>query len=112
MQKKNEEIVSSDAESEDLNNDEEMNEENESEIDDEEAGPSGAGEKPEKKKKRGIIYISSIPKYMNVTILREMLGEYAKIGRVFLQPGKLSGKFSQNRIGIEVKIHNCSTNTK
>lgn len=58
------------------------------------AGPSGldAAEKPPKKKKRGIIYISSIPKYMNVTILREMLSQYAKIGRIFLQPGKLSGE--------------------
>lgn len=59
-----------------------------------EAGPSGSGlsEGPPKKKKRGIIYISSIPKYMNVTILREMLSQYAKIGRIFLQPGKLTSK--------------------
>lgn len=58
------------------------------------AGPSGldADERPPKKKKRGIIYISSIPKYMNVTILREMLSQYAKICRIFLQPGKLSGE--------------------
>ncbi|XP_050429672.1 uncharacterized protein LOC126838922 [Adelges cooleyi] len=39
-----------------------------------------------KKKKKGIIYISSIPKYMNVTKLRELLGEYGEIGRVYLQP--------------------------
>lgn len=50
-------------------------------------------EKPSKKKKRGIIYISTIPKHMNVTILREMLGQHAKIGRIFLQPGKLTSKF-------------------
>ncbi|XP_031627023.1 pre-rRNA-processing protein esf2-like [Contarinia nasturtii] len=99
MQKKNEKMVASDSESEadeDLSNDEEMSDENgknDSENEDEEAGPS---DKPEKKKKRGIIYISSIPKYMNVTILREMLGEYAKIGRVFLQPGKLSAE-EENR---------------
>lgn len=49
--------------------------------------------KPEKKKKRGIIYVSSIPKYMNVTILREMLGHYAKINRIYLQPGKQAGNY-------------------
>lgn len=60
------------------------------------AGPSGSNVADEvkqpKKRKRGIIYISSIPKHMNVMILREMLGQYAKIGRIFLQPGKLPGK--------------------
>jgi len=39
-----------------------------------------------KKRKKGIVYLSSIPKYMNVTKLRELLGEYGDIGRVFLQP--------------------------
>lgn len=39
-----------------------------------------------RKRKKGIVYLSSIPKYMNVTKLRELLGEYAEIGRVFLQP--------------------------
>lgn len=38
------------------------------------------------KRKKGIIYISSIPKYMNVTKLRELLSEYGDIGKVFLQP--------------------------
>lgn len=42
-----------------------------------------------KKKKRGIIYLSTIPKHMNVTILREMLSQYATVGRIFLQPEKL-----------------------
>lgn len=71
-------------------------EQNNSESDNDEpaAEPSGLNEKrSKKKKKRGIIYLSSIPKYMNVTILREMLSQYAKIGRIFLQPGKLSGEF-------------------
>lgn len=73
----------------------EIDEKDENDDDDDvEAGPSDLGSdgNAEKKKKRGIIYISSIPKFMNVTILREMLSEYAKIGRVYLQPGKLSGK--------------------
>lgn len=59
------------------------------------AGPSGVGtsKSTEKKKKKGIIYISSIPKHMNVAILRHMLGQYAQVGRIFLQPGKLPGKY-------------------
>lgn len=67
----------------------------ESDNDEEAAGRSGSNENPSKKKKRGILYLSSIPKYMNVTILREMLSQYAKIGRIFLQPGKLSGELFQ-----------------
>ncbi|XP_067639719.1 uncharacterized protein [Eurosta solidaginis] len=47
--------------------------------------------KPKKKRKKGIIYISNIPKHMNVTRVREILGEYGKIGRVYLQPEKLPG---------------------
>lgn len=39
-----------------------------------------------RKKKKGIIYVSSIPKYMNVTIAREIFGRYGEVGRVFLQP--------------------------
>ncbi|ALC49174.1 CG32708 [Drosophila busckii] len=47
--------------------------------------------KPVKKRKKGIIYISNIPKHMNVTRLREILGEFGKIGRVYLQPEKKLG---------------------
>lgn len=45
-----------------------------------------------KKPKRGIIYLSSIPPYMNVTRIREYFGEFGTLGRVYLQlaePGKL-----------------------
>ncbi|XP_053978816.1 activator of basal transcription 1-like [Hylaeus volcanicus] len=38
-----------------------------------------------KTRKRGIIYLSNIPKYMNITKIRELLSEYGKIGRVYLQ---------------------------
>ncbi|XP_075156912.1 uncharacterized protein LOC142230167 [Haematobia irritans] len=48
-------------------------------------------DKPKKKRKKGIIYISNIPKHMNVTRIREILGEYGNIGRVYLQPEKLPG---------------------
>ncbi|XP_052849185.1 uncharacterized protein LOC128260323 [Drosophila gunungcola] len=53
---------------------------------------------PTKKRKKGIIYISNIPKHMNVTRLREILGEYGTIGRVYLQPEKLSSaKVKKNK---------------
>lgn len=51
----------------------------------------GEPEVPKKKKKRGIVYISSIPKYMTVAILREYLGRYASIGRVYLQAATIPG---------------------
>lgn len=54
-----------------------------------------AGAKPTaktKKRKKGIIYVSNIPKHMNVTRLREILGEFGKIGRVYLQPEKKPGE--------------------
>lgn len=38
-----------------------------------------------KKRKRGIIYLSTIPPYMNVTKVREIFGQYGELGRVFLQ---------------------------
>lgn len=63
----------------------------------EEESPKAGPSKPLKqikKKKHGIIYISSIPKYMTVSILREFLGEHADIGRVYLQAanGQNAGK--------------------
>lgn len=39
-----------------------------------------------KPRKKGIIYLSTIPPFMNVTKIREILGQYGKLGRVFLQP--------------------------
>lgn len=106
-QSEEEENSENDVEEEQLENElgdenmDENNEDNDNDDDDQSetdgsdavAGPSGtSGEKPPKKKKRGIIYISSIPKHMNVMILREMLSQYAKIDRVFLQPGKVPGE--------------------
>ncbi|XP_044762019.1 activator of basal transcription 1-like [Coccinella septempunctata] len=48
-------------------------------------GPSKSSEDVKKKPKRGIIYISSIPPYMNVTLIREYFGEFGELGRVYLQ---------------------------
>ena len=42
--------------------------------------------KEQKTRKRGIIYISSIPKHMNVTLCRELFEEFGDVGRIFLQP--------------------------
>ncbi|XP_050744130.1 activator of basal transcription 1 [Drosophila biarmipes] len=61
--------------------------------------------KPAKKAKRGIIYISNIPKHMNVTRLREILGEYGKIGRVYLQPEKLSSAKAKKNKRKRYNIH-------
>ncbi|XP_055600290.1 uncharacterized protein LOC129749355 [Uranotaenia lowii] len=43
------------------------------------------------KRKPGIVYISSIPKHMNVTILRELLEPYGEVGRIYLQPERKDG---------------------
>jgi len=51
-----------------------------------------ADEKQEKIYKTGILYIPTILPYMTVTILREMLGEFGEIGRVYLQEDKNVGK--------------------
>lgn len=45
---------------------------------------------PEKKKKRGIIYLSTIPKHMTVSIARDMFSQYADVGRMFFQPSAKS----------------------
>lgn len=66
-----------------------------------------------KKRKRGIIYLSSIPQYMNVTRIREVFLEYGAIGRVFLQLSdtidqktkrkKVAKKFSEGWVEFEKK---------
>ncbi|XP_076058118.1 uncharacterized protein LOC143035230 [Oratosquilla oratoria] len=49
---------------------------------------SGDEEKPGKRRKPGIIYLSSIPINMNVSKIREYFSKYGEIDRVFLQPSK------------------------
>ncbi|EDW07560.2 pre-rRNA-processing protein esf2 [Drosophila mojavensis] len=58
-----------------------------------------------KKRKKGIIYISNIPKHMNVTRLREILGEFGKIGRVYLQPEKKLGDKAKKNKRKKYNIH-------
>ncbi|XP_076246648.1 activator of basal transcription 1 [Calliopsis andreniformis] len=38
-----------------------------------------------KKRKRGIVYLSSIPKYMNIAKIRELFSVYGTVGRIYLQ---------------------------
>ncbi|GLH06870.1 Activator of basal transcription 1 [Gryllus bimaculatus] len=38
-----------------------------------------------KKRKPGIVYLSTIPKHMNALCLRELLSQYGELGRVYLQ---------------------------
>ncbi|XP_058125282.1 uncharacterized protein LOC131293534 [Anopheles ziemanni] len=45
-----------------------------------------------KKNKAGIVYISNIPKHMNVTVLRGLLEPYGEIGRVYLEPERKGRK--------------------
>lgn len=39
-----------------------------------------------KTRKRGIVYLSTIPDYMNVAKIRETFSEFGDVGRIFLQP--------------------------
>jgi len=41
-----------------------------------------------KKRKTGIVYLSTIPPLMNVRVIRQYFSEYGTIGRIFLQPQK------------------------
>lgn len=50
-----------------------------------------------KPSKRGIIYLSSIPPYLNVSKIREVFGQFGKLGRVYLQ---LSDKGTITNISI------------
>lgn len=45
---------------------------------------------PDKKNKKGIIYLSTLPKNMNVTKLREIMENFGQVGRIYLQPQSIS----------------------
>lgn len=45
-----------------------------------------------KTRKKGIIYISSIPQHMNVAICREFMEKFGEVGRIFLQPDSKGSK--------------------
>lgn len=49
-------------------------------------------EKPPKKRKPGIVYLSTIPPNMNVSSIREYFNRFGKIGRMYLQAAENSGQ--------------------
>lgn len=56
---------------------------------------SGKGNKAlikKKTRKRGIIYLSTIPPYMNVAKIREIFSEFGEVGRIYLQPSAKPGE--------------------
>lgn len=56
-------------------------------VDDESLNPEKQQiQKKVRKPKRGIIYLSTIPPYMNVTKVREIFAQFGELGRVYLQP--------------------------
>ncbi|CAG9118047.1 unnamed protein product [Plutella xylostella] len=72
----------SDADSDNLNS-----------VDSDSNGPKNSITK-KKTRKRGIVYLSTIPPYMNVAKVREIFSQYGDVGRIFLQP---SGKPGEKR---------------
>lgn len=46
---------------------------------------SGSEHVKKKTRKRGIIYLSTIPPYMNVAKIREIFSQYGDVGRIYLQ---------------------------
>lgn len=55
------------------------------ETSDNEQEPTTSTEQTKKPPKRGIIYLSTIPPYMNVSKIREFFSEYGTVGRIYLQ---------------------------
>jgi ESF2/ABP1 family protein len=64
-------------------------------------------DKPQIKKKlrkKGIIYIGSIPKHMNVTICRELMEQFGAVGRIFLQPDTSESKYEAKFMKLSLFI--------
>lgn len=54
-------------------------------------------EPKQKLPKKGIIYLSTIPPYINVTKIREIFSEYGTVGRVYLQLEDKEPKTAQQK---------------
>ena len=90
---------SEDEEMEVENSEHEENSEDEDEVQEsmkkKQVKPSTSGMKAKAKiRKKGIIYISSIPQHMNVAICREMMEQFGEVGRIFLQPDSKGSKLT------------------
>ncbi|XP_049874346.1 uncharacterized protein LOC126372561 [Pectinophora gossypiella] len=48
--------------------------------------------KNKKTKKRGIVFLSTIPPYMNVAKIREIFSQFGEVGRIYLQPSAKPGE--------------------
>lgn len=74
---------------------------------DEENIPSRVNMEEGKKKKPGIIFLSSIPQGMNVSQTTSFFSEFGKVGRVFLQPDtkgeKIKGGGGQEKLAKNFK---------
>lgn len=57
---------------------------------------SGKVTNKKKTRKRGIIYLSTIPPYMNVAKVREIFNQFGEVGRIYLQPS--ASKYLEVRI--------------
>ncbi|KAG6454918.1 pre-rRNA-processing protein esf2 [Manduca sexta] len=82
-----------------------------------------------KTRKRGIVYLSTIPPYMNVAKIREIFSQHGDIGRIYLQPSNKQGEkrkripnqftegwveFQKKRVAKEVaaKLNNTKIGTR
>lgn len=85
-----------DSDIEDIEEEENVDESSEDDTKDPAQPVSLKPDAPAKKKKRGIIYLSTIPKHMTVSIARDMFSQYADVGRMFFQPSTKSndGKYT------------------
>lgn len=61
----------------------------------EEVSDQRSSKQVKKIRKKGIIYISSIPKHMNVAICREMMEHFGEVGRIFLQPDSKGSEYNK-----------------
>lgn len=50
-----------------------------------EESSANTSKKLKKSPKRGIIYLSTLPPYLNVSQIREIFSQYGIVGRVYLQ---------------------------
>lgn len=72
---------------------EEIDEKSDVESNPEEVTTSTDEKQKPKTRKKGIIYIGSIPQHMNVAICREFMEPFGEVGRIFLQPDKKGSMF-------------------
>ncbi|PSN32523.1 hypothetical protein C0J52_25151 [Blattella germanica] len=58
-----------------------------------------------KKQKCGIIYLSTMPEFMNVTKVREIFSSYGELGRMYLQPAETSQDKNKKKKKKKKPVH-------